>query len=70
MSFARLGTVRSGRELNHSVDVARLRKPSDATAGRIVSSAQESENEVEYVAINGLIGRGKTVIAEVSGPAA
>src|SRR4029434_3564625 len=46
------------------------REPSDATAGRIMSSAQKGEHAVEDVSINGLMGPGKRAIAEVSGPAA
>src|SRR5271156_2082512 len=34
-------------------------KPSDATAGRIVSSTQKGEHAVEDVSINSLMGRGK-----------
>src|SRR6476620_409618 len=44
-------------------------KPSDATAGRIVSSTQKGEHAVEDVSINSLMGRGKRAIAEVSRPA-
>jgi hypothetical protein len=44
-------------------------KPSDATAGRIVSSTQKGEHAIEDVSINSLMGRGKRAIAEVSGPA-
>ena len=52
------------------VPIDLTRKPSDATAGRIMSSAQKGEHAVEDVSINGLMGRGKRTIAEVSGPAA
>src|ERR1700683_2470581 len=64
------------RHLAHAVQHEHARvsmdltgKPSDATAGRIVSSTQKGEHAVEDVSINSLMGRGKRAIAEVSGPA-
>src|SRR6478736_6924044 len=50
------------------VDLAR--EPPDATAGRIMSSAQKGQHAVEDVSINSLMSRSKRAITEVSGPAA